>query len=450
VKIPLLVRALVIAGVAVLVLLPIGLIEGKINERRSLADSVVAQFAAETSGAQVVAGPLLALTCEETVVEERSIMRSGKEETVSQKKTIACPTTYFAPRTLKVNGNVPVENRRRGIYQIRLYRAALDIAGEFDWPAPAAWNGLSPREWKRAYVVMAVSDTRGIKSVTSTLSPNVIQGRGEGIEEKFALRQELGDYASRQAGSPLAFGYKMELVGTSSLHVAPVGDATEIRLASNWPHPSFGGSWSPDQRQITSQGFDAVWRTSHLSTGGRVAWNTLARAGTLANAGTAAGVALFDPVNVYALSYRATQYAFLFVLFTFSALALTEILADVRLHAMQYALVGSAIAVFFLLLIALSEHIAFAEAYAAAATACVLLLTFYLRHPLGTFLRTATFFAMFVGLYGTLFVLLKSEDHALLMGSLMVFAVLAVAMIATRKLDWGQVGARMQLGSSAQ
>ncbi|MGZ5098163.1 MAG: cell envelope integrity protein CreD [Usitatibacter sp.] len=443
-KLPLFIRALVIAGVAILVLFPISLIEGKISERRARADDVVRQFAAETSAAQVVAGPLLALTCEETIVGERVVMRGGKEETVPDKRTAACPTAYFSPRTLKVNGNVPVESRRRGIYEIRLYRADIELAGEFEWPAPAAWNGLDQREWKRAYLVMAVSDTRGIKAVTSTLSAHLAQGRGEGLEGKFALREELGDYAARKAGTPLAFGYRMELLGTSSLHIAPVGDSTEIRLASNWPHPSFGGAWTPDERQITSLGFDAVWRTTHLSTGGRALWDKQAREGTLAASGAAAGVALFDPINVYALSYRATQYAFLFVLFTFSALALTEILAGVRLHAIQYALVGSAIAVFFLLLIALSEHIAFGEAYAAAASACVLLLTFYLRHPLGSLRRAAGFFSMFVGLYGTLYVLLKSEDHALLMGSAMVFAVLAVAMIATRKLDWGAVGARMQ------
>lgn len=438
----LLARAAVIAGVAFLVLFPILLIKGKISERRALADGVVAQFAAETSGPQTVAGPLLALTCEETYTEERQVMRDGKAETVSEKKTAACPTTYFPPRSLKVTGKMPVESRHRGIYQIRIYRAALDMSGEIDWPAPPTPRGTNPRAWKNAYLVVAVSDARGIKSATSLTSAALTQGKDDAFEGRFAIREELGEYSSRKAGTVVAFGYQMELTGTSSLFVAPVGDATEIRLTSNWPHPSFGGAWTPDERSIGSEGFEAKWRTTNLTTGGQAIWDKQAREGKLLAAGSIAGVSLFDPVNVYTLSYRATEYAFLFVLFTFAALALVEALAGVRLHPIQYALVGLALAVFFLLLIALSEHISFPYAYASAATACVLLLTFYLRHPLGALGRTAAFFALFTGLYAALYMVLKSEDHALLMGSLMVFGVLAFAMIATRKMDWGSLALR--------
>ncbi len=157
----------------------------------------------------------------------------------------------------------------------------------------------------------------------------------------------------------------------------------------------------------------------------------------------AAGASLYDPVNVYLLSHRATEYAFLFVLFTFTALALAEVTAGIRLHPVQYALVGSAIAVFFLLLIALSEHFDFGLSYLAASAACVTLLTFYLRHPLGSWLRATTFLGIFAMLYGTLYVVLLSEDNALLMGSALTFAILAVVMVATRKVEWASLSARL-------
>ena len=131
------------------------------------------------------------------------------------------------------------------------------------------------------------------------------------------------------------------------------------------------------------------------------------------------------------------------MLFTFAGLALAEVVAGVRLHAIQYALVGSALAVFFLLLIALAEHSSFAMAYVVAAAACVTLLTVYLRHPLGTARRTAAFCALFVLMYGTLYFLLRSEDHALLTGSLLVFGVLAIVMLATRRLDWSALAGRL-------
>ena len=160
-------------------------------------------------------------------------------------------------------------------------------------------------------------------------------------------------------------------------------------------------------------------------------------------AAPSAGISLFDPVNIYTLSYRATEYAFLFVMFTFGALALAEVLAGVTMHPMQYLLVGLAIAVFFLLLVALTEHVAFYQAYGAAAAACIALLTFYLRHPLGTAPRTSVFFALFVVLYAALYKVLQSEDNALLMGSILTFLLLAFAMVATRKLDWRAVSRYM-------
>lgn len=445
-RFPLLARAGTVAGVALVILVPLHFVNGKIAERHARAAEVERSFAAETSGPQIIAGPLLALTCEETYAEERQIMRAGKAETVTERKTRPCPTGYFVPRTLTVAGDLPVEARSRGIYPIRLYRASLELAGELDWPPPPPSDGTTVRTWKRAYVVVAASDPRGIKSVSPLAWEDgtlAFAAATPDTDPRFALQAHAGDYAARRAGERLPFRFALELIGTTRFGVAPVGDATRLRLASGWPHPSFTGAWLPDERTISTDGFAATWRTTHYATGGQATWQKQVRDGELFRAARSAGVALFDPVNVYALAHRATEYGFLFVLFTFAGLALAEVMAGVRLHAIQYALVGSALAVFFLLLIALAEHTSFAIAYAAAATTCIALLTAYLRHALGTAARTAAFCALFVLMYGTLYVLLLSEDHALLTGSLLVFGVLAVVMLATRRLDWAALGARL-------
>ena len=443
-RFPLLARAAIVFGIAVAILLPIDMIRGKVSERRARADQVARDFAVETSGPQVIAGPFIALTCEETFNEERQVMRAGKAETISERKVGACPTLFVPPRTLRVDGSMPVERRHRGIYEIRLYRAALDIAGEFDWPQPALPNGLNTRVWKKAYLVMGVADARGIKAITSTTASSAAAAEADAAFQQFAIREPLGDFAAREPGSRLPFQFRADLLGTSSLHIAPVGDATQIRLRSDWPHPAFASAWSPDERKVGDAGFEARWRTTSVATGGQATWNRLAHEGKLLHPGSGAGVSLFDPVNIYALSYRATEYAFLFVLFTFAALALMEVVTTVRLHAVQYALVGSALAVFFLLLLSLSEHLSFPMAYGIAAAACVVLLTVYLRHPLGSATRTAVFSGLFAAVYGSLYVLLRSEDHALLMGSLMVFGVLALFMLATRKMNWAALTAGME------
>jgi inner membrane protein len=445
-RFPLLARAAAVMGVAVVLVVPLQLVNGKIAERQARAHAVEREFAAETSGPQTIVGPLLAFTCEERYIVEREIKRAGKAETVAESRQRACPTGYFAPRTLAVAGTLPVETRHRGIYPIRLYRAALELAGEFDWPAPPPAGESTARAWKQAYVVVAASDARGIRSVSALKwgdASLAFDARRAETDTRFALQASAGAHAATRAGQAVPFRFTLELAGTTSFALAPVGDATSVRLGSNWPHPAFAGAWVPDERRISAAGFEAAWRTTHHATGGQAAWQKQARDGALFRAPPTLGVGLHDPVNVYALAHRATEYGFLFVLFTFTGLALAEALAGVRLHAVQYLLVGSALAVFFLLLIALAEHTTFRAAYGAAATACTALLTFYLRHPLGTRLRTAGFFVLFVVLYGALYVLLRSEDYTLLGGSIMVFAVLAATMILTRRLDWSALGRRL-------
>jgi inner membrane protein len=432
---PLLLRGLAILAVAAAILVPLQLIGSKIAERQARAAAVVAQHASETSGDQALAGPFLALTCEQSWNEERQVMRGGKAETVTDRRTGECPTMFFAPRVLRVDASLPVETLRRGIYAIRAFRAEMKVRGEIEWPPAPESSETHARRWKEAFLVTRIGDPRGIKSIASQQSTDFLAARGLPPIDGFSVREAYG--APRAPGTATTFAYDYALAGTRGFHVLPVGDDTEVRLRSNWRHPSFASQWSPETRAVSAEGFEAKWRVTSVSTGGTAAWaRSIASGHLLAHPIAGAGVVFFDPVDIYALSFRATEYGFLFVLFTFAALAIAEVTGGVRLHPVQYGLVGCALAVFFLLLLALSEHVRFALAYGTAAAACVSLLTYYLRHPLGTWRRTGTFFALFAALYASLFVLLRLEDHALLLGSVLVFAVLAIAMAATRRVDW--------------
>jgi inner membrane protein len=302
------------------------------------------------------------------------------------------------------------------------------------------------REWKDAYLVVAVSDVRGLKAapafrvgdVSTAFAPGALDS---GI--KSGLHAPLGSYASFKRGGIPAFDLALELNGTGRLQIAPLGESSELRLASSWPHPSFIGGYAPDQREVRGDGFSARWQVSHLATGGLDSWLESARNDKLLANPRLPGVSLVEPVSAYSLSFRATEYGFLFVLLTFALFGLIELAWGTRLHPVQYGFAGLALATFFLLLIALSEHVSFGLAYLAAASACIGLLVFYLRHPLGNALRTAMVGGLFCGLYAALYVLLKSEDHALLLGALLVFFALAVVMVATRKLDWAALSGRL-------
>ncbi len=444
-RFPILVRFALVAGIAVVLLLPLSMIQNKIGERRERAAGVQAAFAEETSGPQAFAGPFLALGCEETYVDERvEHLENGKWRTVREKKRRPCPTGLFLPRELLIAGSAPVEDRYRGIYPIRMYRARFEVTGAFTVPPPPAPGADTTRIWTEAFLVIAVSDVRGIKEAGAARVGENTHGFVPGALDtqiRSGLHASLGSYA--KLDSELAFRVPLELAGTTYLKFAPVGSQTEIRLDSEWPHPSFIGGYPPDRREISARGFSATWRVNHFATGGDAFWLGAVSGDKLFSAPRLVGVSLADPVNLYSMSYRATEYGFLFVLLTFAAFAMVEAVWGVRLHPVQYALAGLALATFFLLLIAASEHLHFGWAYLAAAGSCVALLSYYLRHPLGSSARTAAFATLFAALYGALYVLLRSEDHSLLLGALLVFGMLAAIMILTRKIDWAALSRRL-------
>jgi inner membrane protein len=237
---------------------------------------------------------------------------------------------------------------------------------------------------------------------------------------------------------------EMAIAGTQSLGIVPVADSNRIELQSGWPHPQFSGRFLPNQRSIGDDGFRASWNISSLASAAQSQVldpsieRLTPRAGEVEQ-GTGVDsvtVALVDPVDVYTQVDRASKYGILFVLLTFVGFALFELVKQLRIHPLQYLLVGLALAIFFLLLLGLSEHMAFWQAYVLAAAACIGLQFVYLSGVLRGWWRAGAFATMLTALYGALYSLLVSEDNALLMGSLLLFGILAVVMLVTRRIDW--------------
>jgi len=233
-------------------------------------------------------------------------------------------------------------------------------------------------------------------------------------------------------GRNAKFSVNLELVGTDSLNVVPLGRDNTATLNSPWPHPSFGGRFLPTERSVDQRGFNATWHISALATNARESW---LKPGSDAEMDSF-NISLIDPVDVYVMSDRAGKYAGLFIAITLGGFLLFELLRSLPLHALQYLMIGAALLIFFLLLLSLSEHIGFGGAYLAASTACVLQVGFYSAHLLRSAWLAGTFSAGLGALYAALYVILLSEQNALLMGSLLLFALLAAVMVGTRKVDW--------------
>jgi inner membrane protein len=236
---------------------------------------------------------------------------------------------------------------------------------------------------------------------------------------------------------------EFSLAGTESLSIVPVADSNQVAIQSAWPHPSFRGDFLPTEREVYPQdrGFKARWEVSSLASRAQQQVGGMREAGVAVERIT---ISLIDPVDVYTQVDRASKYGILFVLLTFVAFGLFELIKRLPIHPLQYLLVGLALAIFFLLLLSLSEHIAFWKAYLVSSAACIGLQFVYLSGVLKSWRLAAGFAVMLTALYGVLYGLLASEDNALLMGSLLLFGVLAAIMWLTRRIDWYELGASLR------
>ena len=429
-------------GVLILLLLiPVAMIDGLISERQALRDQVLADIARSSSSAQRLSGPILVAPYRKTVREW--VMRPDTREHVQEEREVS-GRLYFLPDRFALDGSLQTEERARGIHQARLFHLDGRISGHFQ--VPAKWGVAE--EWQdyqfdTPFLALGISDVRGIgNGLSLTMNDQEIAFQpGSQIREiGDGVHATLDDFIA-DAGSRLEFDFTLALLGTGRLDFTPVGRETRIDISADWPHPSFVGNYLPIEREVSEDGFRARWQTSFFSTNMQeAALDCLSQSRCEAFNQRQFGVSLIDPVDHYRQSERTIKYAMLFIGLTFAAFFVFGILRDIEIHPMEYGLVGLALAIFYLLLLSLSEHLGFGPAYAIAAAACVALTGFYLCYVLNGLLRGLGFTAALALLYNVLFVIVSAEDVALLMGSVLLFALLAAVMVLTRNLDWQNVG----------
>ncbi|HEX5694436.1 MAG TPA: cell envelope integrity protein CreD [Arenimonas sp.] len=430
---------LALVGLLLLLLLvPLGLLDGLVSERQQRGQEVAQEIARATAGQQALVGPLLLVEAEHRIERRRVVNRGGQmsEETEESVE----PLHYLVgPESLDIEATLGTETRGRSLFSVPVFLASQEVTGRFRHrPPPVDAGELRPR---RAWLVLGLGDNRGVRRIAVTLNGKAapvepgsrVAWLAEGLHVPVPLSALDGE---------LPFALTLELAGTGGLSWAPVGGENTVRLAGDWPHPGFEGRHLPDQREVGEAGFSARWAVSRLSS--QVS-QALAGCGPADAACPgvyegAFGLRLVEPVDRYLMTERAIKYALLFLGLVFGAVFLVEALAERPVHFVQYGLTGLAMAMFYLLLLSLSEHIGFGPAYAAATLACSGLLGYYLAGVLGGRGRGLGFGLGLAGLYGLLYLLLRSEDHALLVGSGVLFAALATVMALTRRVDWHSLG----------
>jgi inner membrane protein len=231
----------------------------------------------------------------------------------------------------------------------------------------------------------------------------------------------------------------INLNGSTQLRFLPLGKETRVRLQSSWTTPSFTGSFLPDGRTISSQGFQASWKVLQFNRNfpQQGIGNFLGKANARSdNDLSAFGVRLLLPVDEYQKTMRSAKYSIVFIMLTFVAFFFVEILDRRRIHPIQYLLVGFAICLFYLLLLSISEHMSFDWAYLIGSGIILALITFYIRYVFQNLRLTALFSGVLALLYGFFYSLLQLEDYSLLLGSFGLLLILGLIMYLTRHVNW--------------
>jgi inner membrane protein len=424
-------RVASILFLVLLLLIPLGMIQGVVSDRQHLQTQVETTIANSFAGSQRVIGPVLVIPY---IEHETQITVNDKGREVKHVKEHS-RQIFIVPELLHFDGSAEIDTKQKGLYKALVYQTKGIWRARFDVPANLGLT-ISPNVITagRAYLAFGVSDLRGLRGTPKITWEGLAVRVANGT--KFAAIAEVGDVHSLDAKS-FEVTVNMDLAGTSTLAFTPIGKTTTVELRAAWPHPNFGGRFLPVSKTIDDKSFTARWEVSHLASKNEA----ILRDGSKEQRALESfEVAFIEPVNIYQQAERAVKYGVLFVGLTFAAFFLFETLKNLRIHPLQYGLVGLAIAVFFLLLISLSEHLSFLLAYLIASAACISLIGFYLTHVLGGWQRGAAFAVKLTLLYIVLYGLLLSEDNALMLGSLLLFAVLAAFMVLTRRVDWYQLG----------
>ncbi|MBF0741520.1 cell envelope integrity protein CreD [Shigella flexneri] len=395
-KSPLFWKMTTLFGAVLLLLIPIMLIRQVIVERADYRSDVEDAIRQSTSGPQKLVGPLIAIPVTElyTVQEE--------DKTVERKRSFI---HFWLPESLMVDGNQNVEERKIGIYTGQVWHSDLTLKADFD--------------------VSRLSELNAPKALTIEPGTGLEQG-GQGVH----IPLPEGDWRKQN----LKLNMALNLSGTGDLSVVPAGRNSEMTLTSNWPHPSFLGDFLPAKREVSESGFQAQWQSSwfannlgeRFASGNDTGWENF----------PAFSVAVTTPADQYQLTDRATKYAILLIALTFMAFFVFETLTAQRLHPMQYLLVGLSLVMFYLLLLALSEHIGFTVAWIIASLIGALMNGIYLQAVLKGWRNSMLFTLALLLLDGVMWGLLNSADSALLLGTSVLVVALAGMMFVTRNIDW--------------
>ncbi len=419
-----------------------------VYDRQNQSETAQQSIVEGWGGEQVFAGPKLVIPYTARVQE--TVEQDGK--TVTRTNTVE-RELYLAPEIVSLETELKTQTKKRAIYEVVVYDTNVTGSARFQLPDDLERNGIAMEDiaFDRAELRFGLSDARGlagdnrvsINGESLTLKPG--RGLGETGNSGFFAWVD----ASSLVDDVITAEFDVRFKGNESVTIAPHAGQTEWTVTSKWPHPSFAGSFlpEPEETEISADGFKAKYVITNLAlgtslvsmqAGQQVTPQSAVRSAYYdpAVAAASATVGLYQPVDIYGQVDRSAKYGFLIIGFTFVAFLLFDLIGGVRISSVQYILIGAALVLLFVLLLAFAEIIGFALAFVTASAATIGLITAYSASVLSSWRRASIIGGLLASLYGAIYILLSLEAYSLLIGSLLIFAALAGVMYVTRRLDW--------------
>jgi len=425
---------LFIIGLLVLILLiPTVWILALMEERQQRANEVFWEVSAKWSGSQTLAGPVMVIPFMES---ETFFNGQGKSET-----RLVRHEAFFLPDSLVFTANIQPQLLHRGIFDVAVYQSNISVQAVFgNTQFEAAKVNPAKALWHEAYLVLGISDLRGISHEEPRIQSGQVTLTSEPAQQLpfvFCPQGTTGiriplHTASGSSNLSTDITIDFKLKGSEHLYVIPAAKTTFVRMEGKWAHPGFDGAFLPDYRTLSDSAFAADWKILHFNRAIPQHWVD-ERPDLSA---TAFGVKLIVPADQYQKSMRTAKYGSLLILFTFIALFIMEVISGIRIHPFQYILIGAGLVIYYTLLLSFSEHIGFNLSYWVSATATIALITAYASGFLKMKKQILTLALLLVVLYLFIFVMTLQQDYALLTGSIGLFVVLGVLMYVTRRINW--------------
>ncbi len=414
-----------VAVLALLLLIPAGLIQNLIREREYTQENAINEMTSVWGGEQMLVGPYLTVPFDAPY----TVTNSDGTEEISYARNYL----YVLPEFLNGAVDVQPETRKLGIYEAVVYRGEANMQGEFKLPD---WTkaGVDPKyiHWDKVTLNVGISDLRGVEGAFDFEWNEASLPLSSGLVTNDIYWSGVHSPVAIESQEELRFKFSTTLRGSRRFSVVPLGKQTTFSMVSPWAEPNFEGSFATTKYEPTAEGFSAHWEVSHLNRNYPQSW--VGKKYTPAN--DFFGTEFIKTVDNYSKSTRVAKYAILIIALTFMVFYFSELMKGAKVNALQYVLVGLALVLFYTLLLSFSEHIGFNAAYLVAALMTVLMEFFYARSVLGRTKLAAYVAATLTLLYSFVFILIQLKDFALLAGSLGLFVILAGIMFISRRIQW--------------